>query len=241
MYVVERTPVRPPRPSTVVIVLIVVTAVCAVLAAVADRYGLPFYQWAVLQPDAFWRGQIWRPITWMFVEDSPIGLALRLVLLYWLGGDLAAAWGDRRFLYRYFLFGAAAGVATCLLALALPPLGREAWLGGWPLIEALTIAWATIYPDRDLYIFLILPLRGRRLIALVIGLTVVTGLFLGFASVVPHLAAEALALVDAGGWWPRDVVRRIQRWRLRRRGPRLYVVEKDEAPPDKGDPPRWLN
>ncbi len=141
----ERSQVPPPPASTAVLALVAVTGVCAVVAAVAERQGLPLVGWAVLEPEAFWRGQVWRIVTWAFVDGSAIELALRLALTYWLGRDLASALGALRFIQRYFLFVAATGAATCALARAVPPLLGEAWLGGWPIVEALTICWATTF------------------------------------------------------------------------------------------------
>jgi len=238
---VERAPPDPPsRAPLPVIALVLSTAACAVIAAVGERSGLPLIHLAALAPARFWSGEVWRIVTWVFVDGDPLSLAVRCAILWWLGRDLSRAWGAARFVWRYLVLASTTAVAVCLLALAVAPLRRAAWLGGWPMVEALTISWAAAYPERDVWMLLVVRLRGRLLIAAVVTLTLLSGLFWGFSSVAPHLLAEALALLDASDLGP-TLARRYARWRLRRRGPRLRIVERDEDPPDRPRPPRWVN
>jgi membrane associated rhomboid family serine protease len=198
---------------------------------------------AALVPAAIFEGELWRVVTWPLFSRDPLGLLFGALMLYWLGQQLAYAWGERRFLLRFLAFTLFAGVGTAVIAIAWPP-ARAPHVGLWPVANALLLSWALLYPDREVNIWGILPLKGKT-----VALLVVAGTFLygiagggvgGIGAFTPHLCALALAwalsrrrggspLRDARRWWSeRDAKRRARH---------LKVVKKD----GEEDRPRWLN
>jgi membrane associated rhomboid family serine protease len=93
--------------------------------------------WARLSPDRVLHGQVWRLVTWAFVETAPMSLIFTCVAIFKFGGDLAVRWGDRR-LQRFMLeiiLGAA--VVTTLLALIAPSTMYLSRSAGWAIGDAL--------------------------------------------------------------------------------------------------------
>jgi membrane associated rhomboid family serine protease len=202
---------------------------------VAGALWPPLQDAALFSPTLAWRGEVWRLVTWPLVETAPVALLFGGLMLWMFGRDLAFAWGERRFLAAFAGIGAGAALATSLLALAWPRLRAGVWGGPWPVVDALVVAWALRFPDRQLLFMFALPVKGRGLLWLTVGGTVLYAVFYGLAPYLPHLLAEGLVALWLRG--PRLRLPRLPRW-LRRRRP-FEVIHADRDP-DAGRP-RWMN
>ena len=204
-----------------------------------------FASLSALWPEMVLRGQLWRLVSWPFIQEDPLTLLFGGFMLYWLGQQLAFVWSERRFLLRFFGYAAFSTVATTLVAIVWPPMLDLRHVGIWPVANALIVSWAMLYPDRQVNIWGVLPITGRTAAWLVLGGTLLYGIagggLLGIAAFAPHLFALGLAWIlarglgagrpwrDARAWWTeRDA---------RRRARHLKVVKKD----GEQDRPRWLN
>jgi len=193
-----------------------------------------------LVPALVFEGQVWRLFTWVFFETSPIGLVFAILMLWWFGRELAYAWGPWRFLVVYLGLAAATAAVVCALArFLLPGLLGAAWATTWPITQALILAWAVLFPFRQILVYFLFPLGGRNLIYLNVGLTALWGVFYGFALVLPHFVAMGLmALYERDPvldyWWLR--LRMSFSGSGRRRPSHLKVVEKGRE-----EPPRWVH
>lgn len=194
---------------------------------------------AALIPAAILDFQVWRLVTWVFVETDPLSLVFGGLMLYWFGRDLAWAWGPNRFLATWFGLTAGAAVATTVLALVVPGLAVGAWLGAWAILSALVIAWASIFPERQILFMFALPISGRTLLWITIGGTLLYALFGGIGRYVPHLVAQGLMLLTLRGGlpfrgvWQTFRIREMER-RAKKRAAHLKVVKKNGS----GD---WMN
>jgi membrane associated rhomboid family serine protease len=213
----------------------------SIVAAVARRGGHPFLlQESALLPGLVWAGELWRLLTWVFFELSPLGLIFACLALWWFGRDLSHAWGPHRFLARYLALAVLTAAATCALARVWSDLWGQAFLGPWPMVDALVVAWAILYPQRQILFFFVLPLGGRNLVYVTVGVTLLFGLLDGIAGVVPHFFALAATLVymrdsSLRYWW----LKARLAWQTRSSRPRstrLRAVERDDS-----GRPRWLN
>ncbi|HAM35594.1 MAG TPA: hypothetical protein DEB40_02185 [Elusimicrobia bacterium] len=112
-----------------------------------------------LDPSGLKAGEFWRVISFLFIptQTAPLWLAVWVVLLYSLMRGLEAAWGDFR-LTVFWLTGAAA------MALAAVSCGTV--LSNGPLLLSLGLAFAQVYPDMQLMLFFIFPVKVRWLAAL---------------------------------------------------------------------------
>jgi membrane associated rhomboid family serine protease len=206
-----------------------------------ERLGLPLLSYSVLIGEAVWRGQVWRLVTWAPLELSPLGLIFGCLLLYFIGPDLLYRWGARRYFTNFFGGAALVGAVTCVIGrFVWPAVSVVPYFGLWPMQEAMIIAWAALFRDRQILLFFALPIAGRNLIVLTIAITVVMAALGGFHVAVPHFVAElaALAYMDVI-----PVRRGILRLRLaglqrgtKRRSPKLRGIDRD-----RDEPPRWTH
>jgi membrane associated rhomboid family serine protease len=174
--------------------LLTITVVLSLFTAFGDRNAAPLFQWVALQPAACWRGQIWRLVTWPFIEPSPWGLIFACLAQYWFGVPLAQRWGSGRFLTGFFATMLLAAVGTCLVALIDPAVMGSTHLGAWAMTTALVVGWGLTYPDNIVRIYLVLPIRGFWMAWGTVALTVVYAVYTGWAGLLPELIGEAVVL-----------------------------------------------
>ncbi len=103
-------------------------------------------------------------------------------------------WGSLRFLATYLGLAAGAAAVTCIVALVWPELRPLPFVGAWPVVSALIIAWAIAFPTRNLLLYFVVPLSGRNLIYATLGGTLIFALLGGVWRFVPHFAAQLLCL-----------------------------------------------
>lgn len=173
-----------------------VTIVASIIAALGGGLVVP---WVALIPSRVLHGEIWRLVTWPFVEPGPMGLIGTVLAIYKFGSELAIRLGDRRLrLFMSHVLLAATG-ATCVLTW-LAGQGDVAHLGGWAVADALVIAWARQFPDAGLTLYGLVTLNGRRLIQFTLATNVVFAIYFGPLSVAPELAACAAAWAYPRSW-----------------------------------------
>jgi membrane associated rhomboid family serine protease len=194
-----------------------------------------------LFPDHVLAGQVWRLVTWVLFEQYPLGLIFAGLALFWFGGELVRIWGPGGFLRRYIGLAALSGLVTCLLAIVVRPVGAIPFVGPWPIVSALIIAWATYFPGRDIFVYFVLPLRGRNLIYATFAGTLLFALLGNPLFYIPHFAAQLLMLAmlrgsPFGGLWAR-IKYEVAYRRWRHRAGKLKVV----PPSSRDETPRWYH
>jgi membrane associated rhomboid family serine protease len=194
-----------------------------------------------LMPIAILRGEVWRLVTWPFFQDDPFTLLFAGLILWQLGQQLSYVWSERKFVARFFWYTIGAAGGATLLALVWDSATVIHHVGVWPVAIALIVAWAMIFPDRQVNIWGVLPLTGRTLAMLVAFATLLYAIARGFAAFTPHLVAIGIAWVQARGLGGRRIRTQARQWwaerGLRRRTKHLKVVRKNGS----GDRPRWMN
>jgi membrane associated rhomboid family serine protease len=219
--------------------LIALVLFMSAFGALLERMNVPILRNSVLDVGAVWSGEVWRLLTWAPIELSPLGLLFGCLLLYFIGPDLLHRWGTRRFFLFFFGGAAFVGALTCLVGrFVWSDVARAPHVGLWPMEEALIIAWAALFRDRQILLFFALPVAGRNLIALTIAITVVMAALGGFDRFVPHFVAELLALAYMDVIAVRSLTARARlAWFQRsykKRTAKLTRIDRD-------DPPRWTH
>jgi hypothetical protein len=111
----------------------------------------------VLIPDRVLTGEWWRLITFLFIPpaSSPIFVFFAWYLFYLMGNALEGHWGA----FRYNLFLLIGYVITVAVSFILPMYpATNVFIGG-----SVFLGFAFLYPDFQLYIFFILPVKIKWL------------------------------------------------------------------------------
>jgi membrane associated rhomboid family serine protease len=238
--------------------VMITTAVLSIVGAIALMWmgsNVPLH--LGLQPRSVWGGgdlpipALWQILTYPFLALHPIALLLAILMYGWFGGTLESWWGSPRFFKFYFGITALSAVVTVLLSFFWPALAAERFLGPYPILGAMIVAWGLTFPDREVRLFFVLPVKGIHIVWISVGITVLYVIFSGsVAPFVPHIVAMAAsALTVTGAWRGRRVflqmrklqiqaqIRREEEARKKRlaKAGHLRVVDPKEGDPEADD------
>ncbi|MFH1283888.1 MAG: rhomboid family intramembrane serine protease [bacterium] len=118
----------------------------------------PYYiSLLTLNLDKILQGQIWRLFTYIFIPPSTnlFFIFFALYFLYLVGTALEAEWGTFRF-NIYYLLGM---ISTTIVAVLFP----ESHITNIYLNTSLFLAFAALYPNFIVYLFLIIPMKMKYL------------------------------------------------------------------------------
>ena len=217
------------------VLLIALVVFGSALLAFGARMGLPVLGLAPLTPMAVGGGHVWRLLTWAFFDVNGQNLVFGGLMLALFGRDLVSLWGGARYLAVCLGVAGVTGIATFLVGL----LWRDVWvtqyLTIWPLTDALIIAWATLYPSRQILVMFVIPASGRNLTHLTVGIAAIFALMYGFSYFVPHFLAMGLmyAYLRGGALFRGLVPGQSSR---QRKHSNLKLVDRTTD-----EPPRWVH
>lgn len=112
------------------------------------------------------RGFVWQPFTYMFLHADIWHILINMLLLWFLGREVEYFLGPRCFTRLYLM----CGLAGAALWLAFNFRSDVPVLGASAAVLGCAIAFATLFPDREitLLLFFVLPIRMRaRYLALI--------------------------------------------------------------------------
>ena len=126
-----------------------------ILMFVWPTLGNALYASIVLTRSALLRGQIWRLITFVFVPpaSSPIFVLFALYFYYMIGVALERRWGKVRFNLYYGV-----GMVCAWIACLLTGYATNTYLN-----LSLFFAFAAMFPNEEVYLFGILPIKVKYL------------------------------------------------------------------------------
>jgi hypothetical protein len=134
----------PVRVTSIIAALYVLGMFATVIAQSAHWDLTPF----AFQSRSFVHGWIWQPLTCILIQPASFFFLFNVVFFYWAGTEVEKYLGIRRYL---LLFG---------LLLLIPPIVLIAWapwgatwnyLGSYEISIGIFIAFATLYPNVELF------------------------------------------------------------------------------------------
>lgn len=202
-----------------------------------------------LVPESVAGGALWQLLTYMFLHADVGHLVLNMLMLAFIGSELEAVWGRRRFLLFYFFCGAFAALCYLLLQLVV-------WQASIPMVGAsggiygLLLAYGLLFGERVLLFMLLFPMKARHFIWVLAGVEFLSGLFSGAPgsglSSVAHLGGMAggFSYLYGRGWWlvlkrRRDSPDHQRAKRVKKSHLKLVVDKKSPSKDSDRDPHTW--
>ena len=152
----------------------------AVQWLLALNIGVYFLQLTLFSSDAVFSvlaldparfpGSWWTIVTYMFVHAWLAHLAFNLFTLWMFGPRLEHAWGTRTFVQFYLWCGLGGAIAHLLFA------QHSSVIGASGAISGVLVAYALHWPDDEVYLFGVIPMKSRWLIAAMIGMNIIFAL-----------------------------------------------------------------
>jgi membrane associated rhomboid family serine protease len=112
----------------------------------------------------------WTVGTYMFVHAWLAHLAFNMFTLWMFGPRLEQAWGTRSFVQFYVWCGIGGAVAHLALA------QHSSVIGASGAISGVLVAYALRWPDEEVYLFGVIPMRSRWLVAAMLAMNIIFAL-----------------------------------------------------------------
>jgi len=130
--------------------------------------GSGLYEFLFFNPYRIFRGEIWRLFTWVFIApgDNIFFVAISLYFYYFIGSTLEREWGAAKFTV-YYAFGVLLNIVYGLVFWLF--LGTNVFILPVYLNLSMLFAFATIFPDFAIRLFLIIPIKIKWLAFLSAG------------------------------------------------------------------------
>ena len=209
--------------------LIVLNVAGYLLALVVPAVSI----WLGLVPAlVFERWWVWQPVTYMFLHGGLFHLLFNMLALWMFGVDLERRWGTRFFARFYFISGIGAAATTLVVSL-LPysfaePLYGSVTVGASGAVYGLLVAFAMMYPDRPIYLYMLFPIPARIFVLIIGAISFLSSVSearggVAHAAHLGGLVAGYLYLVGLRGHLLSTVRSQWLRWRLARLRKRFEV------------------
>jgi membrane associated rhomboid family serine protease len=202
----------------------------------------PFIWFALRPYDVLHRFAIWELVTYLFLHGGFFHVIFNMFALWMFGSDLERLWGSRKFLFFYFLTGIGAGVTDVVLNAILQPGTQTATIGASGAVYGLLLAYGLAFPERPIYLYLIIPIKAKWFVAIMGGIEFVSS-FGNPGSGVSHIAHLGGMLFGFFYLRGRDLPYRLElryhEWRRARLRRKFEVYMRDRE--RKDDAGRWIN
>jgi membrane associated rhomboid family serine protease len=152
----------------------------AVQWLLALNIGVYFLQLTLFGPDAVYSALAldparfpanwWTVATYMFVHAWLAHLAFNMFTLWMFGPRLEHEWGTRTFVWFYLWCGVGGAIAHLVFA------QHSAVIGASGAISGVLVAYALRWPDEEVYLFGVIPMRSRWLIAAMLAMNIIFAL-----------------------------------------------------------------
>ena len=137
-----------------------------------------------LNRPALFSGEIWRLVTFLFVPFSSgniLNFALEAYFIWFIGSALEAVWGDFR-----FNLDTRAGMRGAILACLI-----TGWADTYCLSLSLLLAFALLYPEMQLLLFFIIPIKVKYFGIFAAAVWVLSFLSVGWMTKLNYLLSMA--------------------------------------------------
>src|SRR5437763_1960048 len=185
---------------------------------------------------------LWQLVTYIFLHGGFFHILFNMFGLYMFGGELEATWGTRQFTKFFFI----CGIGAALTSVVASPHSTIPIIGASGAIFGLLLAYGVLFPNRVIYLYMIIPIQAKWFVVIFGAITFLSALSATGSGVayVAHLGGMLFGFVNLkGGRIIPDFRGRYDRWqrnRLRRKFD-VYYNERRGKDDDQEKWRRWRN
>jgi membrane associated rhomboid family serine protease len=187
------------RPTPVVFATLIALVAMFIVTAVAVRFteaGRALYALLELNPRLVLEEyRVWTLLTYASLHslESPGHLVFNGIALYFFGPAMESRWGARKFVGFMALAALMGGlfvVGTHLLG-----LGSSRVVGASSITMGILVAWGFTFPEREIYLFFFLPMRGIHLIYATVAFEILNALSFSSISAAGHFGGMLIGFL----------------------------------------------
>ena len=179
----------------------VIVYLLMMLTAGSDANALSFLNFNL---SGLLHGEIWRIVTFVFVPNygGPLYLVIALYFYYWIGSTLERQWGTAKF-NLYYISGVLLTVIGAVIASLISGNYGMMIAGADYVNLSMFLAFAILFPETQVLLFFIIPIKMKWLAILDGGLfavNIVRSLLMGYW---PGVVLPVVALLNFAVFvWP---------------------------------------
>jgi membrane associated rhomboid family serine protease len=194
-----------------------------------------------LVPGEVWNDKmLWQPFTYMFVHIDATHFLFNFLGIWLFGAEVERFLGSRTFWRYYLLTGVGGGLVAVFAQWGSPSVT----IGASGAIFGLLVAYGFLFPNRMIYLYMLIPIRAKYLVTLY-GIITIVSLLADTSSDVSHLAHFG-GMAFGVGWFGfyrgRDgiamFIRGLRKRRMRRK---LRLIQRKAKKDDDGPFPTYSN
>jgi membrane associated rhomboid family serine protease len=161
--------------------LIAYIAVFVVTTGVDQFFGGSLRSFLELVPNGIFHGRIWQLFTFSFIHSDVMHLVLNLLVLAFVGADIEALWGTRKFLTFYFFCILMSGFFYLMIQLMMsnPLFLSRPLIGASGGVYGLLLTYGILFPDREMLFMMLFPMKARQFVWVLAGVEFMQAIFSG--------------------------------------------------------------
>jgi membrane associated rhomboid family serine protease len=154
------------RGLTPVIKWLIIINVAIWIFQLFDKSGYITANLGLNPPEVLKGPAIWQVFTYQFLHGGFFHIFFNMFVLWMFGTEVEATLGSRRFLWFYLLCGTGAGIITVMALFSVNTIV----IGASGAIYGVMIAFAVMYPNRQVLLYFLFPIKVKYLVMAMVGL-----------------------------------------------------------------------
>jgi len=219
---------------------LVIACVVGFFLQIFDQFaGAPSftYKFGLVPAEVTQSYYLWQLVTYIFLHGGFFHILFNMLGLYMFGGELEATWGTREFTKFFFI----CGIGAALTSVVASPHSPVPIIGASGAIFGLLLAYGVLFPNRIIYLYMIIPIKAKWFVVIFGTITFLSALSATGSGVayVAHLGGMLFGFIYLkGGRLIPDLRGRYGRWQRNRHRRKFGVYYNEQRRPDE-DQPKW--
>ena len=220
-------------------VILITTGACFLASAILKAIGaFSLVGILGLSGSGLFRGLIYQLITYPFVEIHFMGFLFNSLVVWFIGSELERQWGQKIYIRFLLLTVVGVGLIYSLVGLLFffgTPVFATPLFGLAGVNFALLVAYALLFPDRQMSLMMIFPMRARTFCWILVGIEAYMAIFSGASTSWAHILAMGISFVIIH-FQTNPLIKKALNasWKSKSKGKgKLYVVKDDDQDPPK--------
>ena len=221
-------------------VILIATGACFLTASILQAIGaFSLISFLGLSSNGLFHGLIYQLLTYPFVEVNFMSFLFNSLVVWFIGSELERQWGQKIYLRFLLLSVLGVGLVYALVNLMFffgTPVYFQSLHGLTGINFALLVAYAMLYPDRQMSMMMIFPMKARTFCLILAGIEAYMTIFTSFTTSWAHLLAMGIAFVIIH-FQTNPLIKKALNatWKPspKKKKGHLYVVKDEEQKPPK--------
>jgi membrane associated rhomboid family serine protease len=220
-------------------IILIATAACFIVASILKAIGaFSLVKILGLSANGVFGGLVYQLITYPFVEVQLMSFIFNSLVVWFIGSELEAQWGQKIYLRFLLLTVLGVGLIFTLVNLLFffgTPVSYASLHGLSGINFAVLIAYSMLYPDRQMAFMMIFPMKAKTFCWILAGIEAYMALFSSLTTSWAHLLAMGISFVIIH-FQTNPFIKKalLTSWKPRGKGKKhLYVVKDDDQKPPK--------